>query len=161
LSRNTEGYILARGPGLALGYWRDPMRTNRYFRDGWFHTGDIGRLDAQGNLHVLARRTDLILSGGENIYPSEIERALKRHPSVEAAIVLPLPDSKWGQVPVALVVMNVAHPVHENELLSFLEKQLARYKLPRRIVFTNRLPLLANGKPDTNAVREMLKPEEN
>jgi O-succinylbenzoic acid--CoA ligase len=161
LSRNTEGYILARGPGLALGYWRDPVRTNRYFRDGWFHTGDIGRRDAHGNLHVLARRTDLILSGGENIYPSEIERALKRHPSVEAAVVLPLPDAKWGQVPIALVVMSAAHPVHESELLSFLEKQLARYKLPRRIVFANRLPLLANGKPDVNTVREMLKPEEN
>jgi len=156
LPREAEGHILARGPGLAVGYWKDPVRTNRYFRDGWFYTGDIGRMDTHGNLHVLARRTDLILSGGENIYPSEIERALKRHPSVEAAIVLPLPDPRWGQVPVALVVMNAARPVHENELLAFLEKQLARYKLPRRIAFTNRLPLLANGKPDMQAIRTML-----
>lgn len=156
LSTGNEGYILARGPGLSMGYWNDSVRTAQYFRDDWFFTGDIGKLDERGNLHVLARRTDLILSGGENVYPSEIEQVLQKHPSVEASVVLPLPDAKWGQVPVALVVMRPEHRVHENELLSFLEKQLARYKLPRRIVFTNRLPLLANGKPDVSAIRKLI-----
>jgi len=85
-----------------------------------------------------------------------------RHPAVEAAIVLPLPDAKWGQVPVALVVTCDEQRVHESELLTFLEKQLARYKLPRRIVFCNRLPLLANGKPDVSAIRRLVAPgEEN
>ena len=157
LRSGEEGMILASGPGLAMGYWKDPVRTAKAFRDGWLHTGDIGRRDTHGNVHVLSRRTDLILSGGENIYPADIERVLRQHPHVDAAIVLPVPDDKWGQVPAALVVSKNSS-LNESELLSFLEKQLARYKLPRRIVFTDHLPLLGNDKPDLNAIRTMLTP---
>ncbi len=153
--KGAEGLILARGPGLARGYWKNPILSARVFHEGWLHTGDVGRLDEQGNLYVLARRTDVVLSGGENIYPAEIERVILQHPQITAAIVLPIPDEKWGQVPAALVVPKDG-VINENELLSFLEKQLARYKLPRRIVFSRELPLLANGKPDLNAVRKLL-----
>ena len=155
LRTGEEGLILARGPGLALCYWKNPVSTAKTFRDGWLHTGDIGKLDARGNLHVLARRTDLILSGGENIYPAEIESALMKHAAVTAAIVMPVHDPQWGQVPAALVVLKDSL-ISANELLSFLEKQLARYKLPRRIVFSDQIPLLGTGKPDLNAVRKML-----
>ena len=153
--RGAEGMIIARGPGIARGYWKNPILSARVFYEGWLHTGDIGRLDERGNLYVLARRSDLILSGGENVYPAEIERALLTHPGVAAAVVLPIADDAWGQVPGALIVFKNS-PVKESELLAHLEQQLARYKLPRRIVFTDKIPLLGNGKVDVNAVKKML-----
>jgi O-succinylbenzoic acid--CoA ligase len=144
-----DGVIEVRGPIVMRGYLDDPEATDAAIRDGWLRTGDLGELDADGSLRVLARRDDLIVSGGENVYPAEIEHALRQHEGVADAIVIGVPDPQWGQVPLAVVVLR--HP-GTPDLRAFLEPRLARYKLPR-IVYAEEIPKLANGKPDRVAVK--------
>ncbi len=150
----SDGVIEVRGPVVMRGYLDDEAATAAAIRDGWLRTGDLGELDARGNLRVLARRDDLIVSGGENVYPAEIEQALLAHPDVADALVVGVPDERWGEVPLALVVPR--HP-GTPDLRAYLEARLARYKLPR-IVFEAEIPRLANGKPDRAAVRARLAP---
>ncbi|MBK8325310.1 MAG: o-succinylbenzoate--CoA ligase [Betaproteobacteria bacterium] len=147
-----DGVIEVRGPVVMRGYLDDEDATAAVLRDGWLRTGDLGEIDARGNLRVLARRDDLIVSGGENVYPAEIEQALLAHPAVADALVVGVPDERWGEVPLALVVLR--GPA-EPDLRAFLETRLARYKLPR-IVFERELPRLANGKPDRATVKSRL-----
>ncbi len=144
-----DGVIELRGPIVMRGYLDDPQATSAAIRDGWLRTGDLGELDADGCLRVLSRRDDLIVSGGENVYPAEIEHALREHGDVADAVVIGVPDEQWGEVPLALVQLRCAG---EPDLRAFLETRLARYKLPR-IVFTDEIPRLANGKPDRAGVR--------
>jgi len=167
----TNGRIEIRGPIVMRGYLDDPDATRDAFDGDWLRTGDLGEIDADGALHVLARREDLILSGGENVYPAEIEEILRAHPSVAQAIVIGIADAKWGQVPLALVVPRrgrehaagsradgvtprerAAEPPAPLDLRSFLEARLARFKIPR-IVYADEIPHLANGKPDRAAIR--------
>ena len=147
-----DGVIELRGPTVMRGYLDDAAATAAAIRDGWLRTGDLGELDPDGSLRVLARRDDLIVSGGENVYPAEIEQALLAHPAVADALVVGVPDERWGEVPLALVVLR--GPA-EPDLRAFLETRLARYKLPR-IVFERELPRLANGKPDRATVKSRL-----
>lgn len=136
--RIESGEVLVRGPALMEGYLgHEPLR-------GWFRTGDLGELDARGRLIVHARRTDLILSGGENVYPAEVEAALLAHPGVREAAVLPAPDERWGQVPIAYVAASAS----EDELREFLRGRLARYKIPARFVRLPELPRTGAGKVD-------------
>ncbi len=144
-----DGVIEVRGPVVMRGYLDDGVASAEAIRDGWLHTGDLGEVDARGNLRVLARRNDLIVSGGENVYPAEIEQALLAHPGVADALVVGVPDERWGEVPLALVVLR---GTGEADLRAFLQTRLARYKLPR-IVLEREIPRLANGKPDRAAVR--------
>jgi acyl-CoA synthetase (AMP-forming)/AMP-acid ligase II len=141
-----------RGAVVTRGYLDDETATSEAVHDGWLRTGDLGELDARGNLRVLARRSDLIVSGGETVYPAEIEQALLAHPDVADALVVGVPDDRWGQVPLALVVLR--HP-GEPDLLAHLGERLARYKLPR-IVYGPEIPRLASGKPDRVAVRDRM-----
>ncbi|MCM2329273.1 MAG: AMP-binding protein [Lysobacter sp.] len=144
-----DGVIELRGPTVMRGYLDDPEATATALRDGWLRTGDLGELDADGCLRVLSRRDDLIISGGENVYPAEIEHALRDHPDVADAVVVGVADGKWGEVPLAVVQLrNPGVP----DLRAFLEPRLARYKLPR-IEFVTEIPRLANGKPDRVAVK--------
>jgi len=133
-----SGEICVRGPAVMRGY------LGHGAIDGFFHTGDIGALDARGRLVVHARRADLIVSGGENVYPAEVEAALLSHPRVREAAVLPAPDERWGQVGVAYVAGAAA----EGELRQFLETRLARYKIPARFIALEELPRNAAGKVD-------------
>ena len=144
-----DGVIELRGPIVMRGYLDDPQATSAAIRDGWLRTGDLGELDADGCLRVLSRRDDLIVSGGENVYPAEIEHALREHADVADAVVIGVPDEQWGEVPLALVQLRGAG---EPDLRAFLEPRLARYKLPR-IVITSEIPRLANGKVDRVSVR--------
>jgi len=144
-----DGVIEVKGAVVMRGYLDDEAATAEVIRDGWLRTGDLGEIDERGNLRVLARRSDLIVSGGENVYPAEIEQALLAHPDVADALVVGVPDARWGEVPLALVV---ARGPGEPDLHAFLETRLARYKLPR-IAFEPGIPRLANGKPDRAAVR--------
>ena len=144
-----DGVIEVRGPVVMRGYLDDEEATAATIRGGWLRTGDLGELDGHGNLRVLARRDDLIISGGENVYPAEIEQALLTHPEVADALVVGVADERWGEVPLALVVLRRPGAP---DLRAFLETRLARYKLPR-IVFEPEIPRLANGKPDRAAVR--------
>lgn len=138
------GEIIIRGPTVTPGYDHRPEADAQSFREGWFHTGDIGYLDFEGYLYVLDRRDDVILSGGENVYPAEVESVLRSHPSVEDAGVIGASDERWGQVPVAFVVARTE--ITDAELKAFCSERLARYKVPTQIRFLESLPRNAAGK---------------
>lgn len=150
------GEILVAGPTVTPGYFRRPDATSAAIRDGWLHTGDIGRLDADGFLYVIDRRDDLIVSAGENVYPAEVESALVAHPSVVAAAVVGIPDDRWGQVVGAALV--VEGTLDATELDAWLRGRLAGYKVPRRTMRVDELPLTANGKLQRRLVREWFVP---
>jgi O-succinylbenzoic acid--CoA ligase len=149
----ADGVIEVRGPVVMRGYLDDAAATQSALRDGWLRTGDLGEIDADGCLRVLSRREDLIISGGENVYPAEIEHALREHPEVADAVVVGISDETWGEVPLAFVERRGPG---EPDLRAFLVPRLARYKLPR-IAFLDAIPRLANGKPDRASVRKMGK----
>jgi O-succinylbenzoic acid--CoA ligase len=139
------GEIRVRGPQVTSGYWDDPEATRQAFdADGWFRTGDLGWIDADGVLHVLDRRTDLVVSGGENVYPAEVEAVLAQHPAVREAAVRGVPDEEWGQLVAAWVVL--ADDVSWDELAGFCRERLASYKVPRRWFRSTSLPRTATGK---------------
>lgn len=139
---NVPGEIVVKGPNVAKGYFKRDVQLE----EGWLRTGDIGYVDQEGFLYVLDRRSDLIISGGENIYPAQIEEVLLAHPDVEEAGVVGRKDEIWGQVPVAFVRKAGTSPVTEEELLVFCDKRLARYKVPREIQFVDELPRNASNK---------------
>ncbi|HJZ49048.1 MAG TPA: o-succinylbenzoate--CoA ligase [Roseiflexaceae bacterium] len=140
------GEILVRGPTVMRGYINRPEETAQTLRDGWLHTGDLGYLDGEGYLYVVSRRHDLIISGGENIYPAEVESVLLSHPAVEEAVVVGVPDPRWGQVPAAAVKLRPDARVGEAELIDFCRQHLAGYKVPRLVRFLATLPRNATGK---------------
>ena len=141
-----HGEILVSGPTVMAGYFRRPEETERALRGGWLHTGDIGHLDGSGCLHVHDRRSDLIISGGENVYPAEVEAVLLSHPDVGEAAVYPLPDPEWGQRVSAAVVLRAGRRLEDDELRDWCAARLARFKLPRTIRFVASLPRTASGK---------------
>ena len=147
------GEILVAGPTVTPGYFGRPEATAAAIRDGWLHTGDVGRLDADGFLYVMDRRDDLIVSAGENVYPAEVEAALVAHPAVTSAAVVGLPDERWGQVVSAAIVQ--AAEVTDGELEAWVRAKLAGYKVPRRFVRVAELPLTANGKIQRRLVRNL------
>ncbi len=146
----ADGVIEVRGPVVMRGYLDDPVATQAALQDGWLRTGDLGEIDAGGNLRVLSRRDDLIISGGENVYPAEVEHALREHPDVADAVVVGIPDEQWGEVPLAFVELRAPGAP---DLDAFLAPRLARYKRPR-IRFVAAIPRLANGKPDRAAISQ-------
>ncbi|HEV2473361.1 MAG TPA: AMP-binding protein, partial [Chthonomonadales bacterium] len=140
------GEIELRGATITPSYADRPDATTQAFHDGWFATGDIGYLDEEGYLYVLDRRADLIISGGENVYPAEVEAVLASHPDVIEAGVCGQPDPQWGHVPVAFVHLRAGSSISAEELMAYAAIRLARYKLPRTIYFTGQLPRNASGK---------------
>ncbi len=154
LPAGEAGEILVRGPTVSPGYWRRPEATQQALRGGFLHTGDVGYVDRDGYLYVLDRRDDLILSGGENVYPAEVEDALCRHPAVLDAGVFGLPDPAWGQAVCATVVLREGCAASAEELTAFLRERLAGYKLPRSITFRDALPRNAGGKLLRRQLRE-------
>lgn len=135
---NEAGEIIVFGPNVTRGYWNRPDATEKAIRSGWLYTGDMGYVDEDGFLYVLDRRSDLIISGGENVYPAEIEAVLSSHPAVFEAGVTGVVDEKWGQVPMAFVV--IIDDVTEQQLLDYCRTHLASYKIPHEIVFCQELP---------------------
>ena len=154
LAPGEPGEIVVRGPTVTSGYLNDPEATAQAQRDGWLHTGDIGYLDADGELYVLDRRDDLIVSGGENVYPAEVEEVLRSHPGVQDAAVVGLPDERWGQQVAAAVAPRLGVELEEAELLAFCRSKLASYKAPACIRFVEELPRNAAGKLLRRAVRD-------
>jgi O-succinylbenzoic acid--CoA ligase len=134
------GEILVRGPTVMAGYADRPDDTARALHDGWLHTGDLGRVDRDGYLYVVDRRDDLIVTGGENVYPAEVERVLLLHPAVADAGVVGLPDARWGQSVVAAVKLSSGSACGEDDLRTFCAGRLASYKIPRRIGFVDDVP---------------------
>jgi acyl-CoA synthetase (AMP-forming)/AMP-acid ligase II len=141
-----DGEILVAGPTVMAGYLGRSEETARVLRGGWLHTGDIGRLDAHGGLRVHDRRSDLIVSGGENVYPAEIEAVLLKHPDVSEAAVHPVPNPEWGHHVGAAVVLRPGRRIEAAELREWCAARLARFKLPRTIRFVGSLPRTASGK---------------
>ena len=154
------GEILLKGPTITPGYADRPEATAQAFHDGWFATGDIGYLDGDGYLFVLDRRSDLIISGGENVYPAEIESVLQSHPAVKEAGVCGQVDAQWGQVPVAFVVLRPDSTVTSQELLAYTKQKLARYKQPQAIYFVAELPHTSSGKLLRRALPQLLQTAE-
>ncbi|MBT2686313.1 o-succinylbenzoate--CoA ligase [Bacillus sp. ISL-37] len=154
--QGVEGEILVKGPNVTIGYLNRPDVTADKIREKWLHTGDIGYLDSEGFLFVLDRRSDLIISGGENIYPAEIEGVLLSHPGVSDAGVIGAPDEKWQQVPVAFIVKSDTD-ISEDSLLALCEEKLAKYKLPKKFYFVESLPRNAAKKLLRRTLREWLE----
>jgi fatty-acyl-CoA synthase len=141
------GELVLRGPSRFSGYFGNPQATAESIdADGWFHTGDMARVDEDGFFFIVDRKKEMFISGGENVYPAEIERALYEHPAVHMCAVVGVPDPKWGEVGKACVVLKDGSSASGEELLEFMRARLARYKVPKAVVFLESLPLSAAGK---------------
>ena len=148
------GEIIGRGPQLMKGYWNMPEASAEALRGGWMHTGDAGVLDEDGYLYIQDRVKDMIVSGGENVYPREIENVLFQHPAVADAAVIGIPDEKWGEVAHAVVVLRQGQTATAEELLAHCRRHLGGFKLPRGAAFTDALPRNPSGKVLKRELRE-------
>lgn len=154
LPPGETGEIVTRSDLVMKGYWRDPDATAEALRDGWLHTGDLGYLDEQGYLFLMDRSKDMIISGGENIYPREIEEAIVGHPAVREVAVIGVPDPEWGEAIKAVVSLVPGRTVSETELIDFCAEHIARYKRPRSVEFVDELPKNNYGKIVKRELRE-------
>ena len=148
------GEIILRGPHNMVGYWNRPDATAQVLRDGWLHTGDVGTMDAEGFVTIRDRMKDMIISGGENVYPAEVENMLLGHPAVADAAVIGLPSPKWGEVPLAVVVPKKDGGLTEAALLDWCRGRLAGYKLPKVAAFVAEIPRNPSGKILKRVLRE-------
>ena len=155
LPPEMPGEIAVRGPNVFYEYWGNEEATRKALRDGWYRTGDIGRRDPDGYFWVHDRKKNLIISGGENIYPAEIERVLMEHPEVAECGVIGRPDRRWDEVPVAYVIRQLGARVREDDLKGHVQLQLARFKVPQEIIFVEELPRTALGKVQHFKLKEL------
>ncbi|MFW9831413.1 MAG: class I adenylate-forming enzyme family protein [Candidatus Thorarchaeota archaeon] len=145
--RGEVGELLLRGPHAFSGYWKNPQATQETIEpDGWIHTGDLVKEDEDGFYYISGRKKELFISGGENVFPIQIESVLDSHPAVDEAAVVGMPDTKWGEVGCAFVVLKEDSDVTEASLIEFLRSKLAKYKVPKKIIFVSELPLTGAGK---------------
>lgn len=148
-----EGELQVRAETLFAGYLGLEAATQAVLKDGWFNTGDLGRIDSEGYVYITGRASDLVISGGMNVYPSEVENVLVGHPGVQEAVVLGLPDARWGEAVTAVVVPRDGSSIDENELIAHVRQHLASYKKPTRVFFWDALPKNASQKIDKRAIR--------
>jgi fatty-acyl-CoA synthase len=146
LPSGEMGEIVIKGPNVFKEYWNMPEETARALRGGWFHTGDMGRIDEGGYLYIVDRKKDMIISGGENIYPAEVEDCIHAHPLVADVGVVGMHDQKWGEAPLALVVIAPGEELTEDEVIEFCRARLARFKTPKKVIFVDELPRTPTGK---------------
>jgi fatty-acyl-CoA synthase len=147
LGPDEIGELVLQGPSMAAGYYNDPAATAASCDEaGWFHTGDLARHDEGWYFYIVDRKKDMFISGGENVYPAEIEKVLYGHPAVHMCAVVGLPDPRWGEIGLACVVLKPGLPATPDELLAHLKAHLAGYKIPRRIEIMDSLPISGAGK---------------
>lgn len=151
---NESGELLLKGPMVTPGYWRNESATQKAIENGWFHTGDMVRQDEEGYIYVVDRIKNMFISGGENVYPAEIERVLVQHPCVAEAAVIGIPDEKWGEVGRAFVVCKPGSYIQENDIIQHCQSLLAKYKIPKIITFLLELPKNDTGKINRMALKE-------
>jgi len=151
------GEICVCGPAVFAGYYDNPEANANAFRDGWFRTGDLGHVDAEGFVFITGRASDMYISGGSNVYPREIEEKVLQHPAVAEAAILGMPDPVWGEAGVAVCVLRGGAALTGAELLAWLEPQVTRYKLPKQVVFWDALPKSAYGKVTKKLIRAELE----
>lgn len=155
LPPDEVGELLVKGPAITPGYWQQPEKTRETFTDdGWLRTGDLAQRDEDGYYYIVDRAKDMFISGGENVYPAEVENVLYQHPEVAEAAVIGVPDEKWGEVGLAAVVRRPDQNLSAEELIEFCGDRLARYKIPKRIEFVDALPRNAAGKVIKSELRE-------
>ncbi len=146
--RIEVGELLISGPHVTPGYWNNPAATAAAIRDGWLHTGDLARRDGEGYVTIVGRSKEMFISGGENVYPAEVESVLHGHPAVGEAALVGVADEKWGEVGRAFVVVRAGQSLDEAELIAYLRERLAGYKVPKSVVFLPELPKTGAGKID-------------
>ncbi len=147
LGPNEAGELVLKGPSYSSGYFNNPEATKAAVDErGYFHTGDVAQYDDEGYFYIVDRKKDMFISGGENVYPAEIEKALYQHPAVHMCAVIGLPDAKWGEVGKACIVLKPNQSATEEELLKFMTERLAKYKVPKSVSFMEALPISAAGK---------------
>ncbi|MBQ0944545.1 AMP-binding protein [Ideonella sp. 4Y16] len=154
-----KGELCTRGYSVMLGYWDDPERTADALREGWMHTGDLATIDAQGYCNIVGRVKDMVIRGGENIYPREVEEYLFRHPKVAAVQVFGVPDSRYGEELCAWIIVRPGQSCTEDEVRDWCREQIAHYKVPRYIRFVDDLPVTVTGKPQKFIMRELMMRE--
>jgi fatty-acyl-CoA synthase len=155
LGPNEAGELILKGPSYSSGYFNNPEATQAAVDErGYFHTGDVALYDEEGYFYIVDRKKDMFISGGENVYPAEIEKVLYQHPSIHMCAVIGLPDAKWGEVGKACVVLKPNQSATEEELLKFMTERLAKYKVPRSVSFMAALPISAAGKILKRELRE-------
>jgi fatty-acyl-CoA synthase len=154
-----KGELCTKGYSVMQGYWGDPQRTAESVRDGWMHTGDLATLDAQGYCNIVGRVKDMVIRGGENVYPREVEEFLFRHPKVAAVQVFGVPDAKYGEELAAWIITKPGQSCTEDEIRAFCRDQIAHYKVPRYIRFVQELPVTVTGKPQKFVMREAMMRE--
>lgn len=153
------GELVLKGPSFCSGYFNLPDAMDEVVdADGWFHTGDLARCDEEWYFTIVDRKKDMFISGGENVYPAEIEQVLYRHPAVHQCAVIGVPDAKWGEIGQACVVRQPGAAVTEDDLITFLREHLAGYKVPRAVVFLDELPISAAGKILKRELRDRFVP---
>ncbi|MGD2156975.1 MAG: long-chain fatty acid--CoA ligase [Anaerolineales bacterium] len=158
LGPNQEGELVLKGPSASSGYWDNPEATAAAWDDeGWFHTGDIVRHDEEWYFYVVDRKKDMFISGGENVYPVEIENVLYKHPAVHMCAVIGVPHETWGEVGKAVIVLKPGATASEAELIDFMRDHLARYKVPKSVAFMDELPLSSMGKILKRDLREQFE----
>ncbi|MGB6065496.1 MAG: long-chain-fatty-acid--CoA ligase [Desulfomonilaceae bacterium] len=146
LKAGEVGEIAVRGPNITTGYWKNEKLTKDKIRDGWLHTGDVGKIDEEGYLYLIDRKADMIVTGGENVYPTETENVLYQHPAVHECVVISAPDKRWGERVQAVVVLKAGATAKEEELIAFSKERLAGYKCPKKIEFWEKIPKSPVGK---------------
>ena len=148
------GEVLLRTPNMMKGYWNRPQDTAAAIKEGWLHTGDIARMDKDGFFYIMDRKKDMIISGGENIYPAEIEDALLQNPKVAEVGVIGYPYEKWGEAVKAIVVVKPGEKLNEQELIGWCQGRIGKFKIPKNVVFTESLPRTPTGKILKRVLRE-------
>lgn len=149
------GELWIRGPHVCAGYFNRPEENRKTFQDGWLKTGDLAEQDEDGCYAIVGRLKDVIISGGENIYPAEVENVFAGHPAVSEVAIIGVPDERWGEVGLAIVVLKAGQEASVDALLSFAQQSLARYKLPKRVVFAEALPRTGAGKVDKRILKQL------
>jgi fatty-acyl-CoA synthase len=153
--RGSIGELWVKGPNITKGYWSQPEVTAASFTDGWLHTGDAALVDHEGYYFIVDRWKDMYISGGENVYPAEVENVLYQHQAIAEAAVIGIPDARWGQVGRAVVVVKPGQALSEDEVVAHCAASLARYKLPHSVVLTDALPRNATGKVHKPTLRQI------
>jgi fatty-acyl-CoA synthase len=158
LPPNEIGELVLKGPSMCSGYYNNPEATRALVdENGWFHTGDLVRRDEEWYFFVVDRKKDMFISGGENVFPTEIEAVLYRHPAVQMCAVIGVPDERWGEVGLACIVIKPGSAPTEDEMLGYLKNHLARYKVPKQVKFLDSLPISGMGKILRRELREQFE----
>jgi fatty-acyl-CoA synthase len=155
------GELVMGGPHVFSGYWNNPEATRETLRDGWVYTGDLTRQDKEGYYFIVGRKKEMFISGGENVYPPQVEKVIYTHPSVAQAAVIGLPDAQWGEVGCAFVVLHAGASLGEQELIDYCKQKLASYQCPKSVFFLEKLPMGDSGKIDKKALRQKMPTDAN